>query len=60
MKKAYFPSEKIIYVCVYTYINLIYKAKIKFKRNIGREWAAFPIAVLDNGVSVMCTVTHAQ
>lgn len=42
---------------IYIYINLIYKTEIKFKSNVGREWAVFPIAVLDNGVSMMCTIT---
>lgn len=44
-------------IYIYIYINLIYKTEIKFKSNVGMEWAVFPIAVLDNGVSMMCTIT---
>lgn len=38
---------------------LIYKTKIKFRTNIGRDWAAFSAIVLGNGVSVMHTVAPA-
>lgn len=40
--------------------NIYIKKKIKFKNNIGRDWAAFSAAVLGNGVSVMHTVAPAQ